>query len=317
MSDNRISAVLVGYGRWGRVLHQTIADSCQFRVDGVVSPRIYEDSSLEEQCMRFTSLEDALSQDRFEAAFVAVPPRISAAIVEMALRHGLDVFAEKPVAQSSEEASLLCGTAKRFSSILYVDYTYRFHWLIEGLTSNSESHGKILEFEFRVGDPVALSKSAEVLWLWGPHLCSVFGDVFADHAPSSARVLTDSCLQVLSDEASVRLKLASSLGYSGILNYSLQPIDKLRQLVVTRESGQTTLDLLEPPPTGTLTALSKSVATFARYVRERNSSSGDPFPCEHMCFGITSLLEQAMEAFPLRASPSGLVGGVHAASSDS
>lgn len=293
MSDRARSAVLVGFGQWGRLLFDEIHRTKLFQIDAVVSPSIRERYSEVLDCGKYATLDEALLDRRFEVAFVAVPPQHSAPLVEKALASGLDVFAEKPVAQTVSEATRICLVATRESRVLHVDYTYRFHWAIEKLSEEANGNDPISGFGLVIGDRHPIQDAHAVLWLWGPHLCAIFADVFQAGSDSSRSALEGVTLQVSQKGLAVRLDLASTTGTAAFLDYNLESREKKRELLVSGRNKQGPVDLLEPPPSSRASALSKSVAAFARKIRDRRPPRVAYDSCDVACIEITEVLERA------------------------
>ncbi|SEV82458.1 Gfo/Idh/MocA family protein [Natrinema salifodinae] len=77
-------------------------------------PRTYDD---------YAALLDA---EDLDAAVVALPPFLHAEAVERAAEAGVDVFVEKPLARSTEEADELLETARQADISVGVDHTLRY-----------------------------------------------------------------------------------------------------------------------------------------------------------------------------------------------
>lgn len=293
MTQSSPKAVLLGYGKWGRTLHEEIIRSGLFRVEAVVSPRIHDRDVASDHCMKFVDFHTALQNGTFEAAFIAVPPQSSPSLVEVALQHNLHVFAEKPIAQTTHEAQRLCAIAESSSRILHIDYTYRYHEAVEELAVNQTGDGFPESFGLLVRDQQALDSPEDVLWLWGPHLCTLFHDIFSMDQNKEPSILTGTTLRAIEGRGSVRLELRSRHGYIGYLDYSFQSTVKKRDLVVHLHQGYSSIDLTTKPPDRHLSPLQKSITAFRESMRRRNSTTGSASDCQAMCIEVTSVLEAA------------------------
>ncbi|MBZ6495738.1 Gfo/Idh/MocA family protein [Natrinema longum] len=67
-----------------------------------------------------------LESEELDAAVVALPPFLHADAVEQAAQAGVDVFVEKPLARSTEEADALLATASEADIAVGVDHTLRY-----------------------------------------------------------------------------------------------------------------------------------------------------------------------------------------------
>lgn len=293
MTQSSPTAILVGYGNWGRTLHEEIIRSGLFQVEAVVSPRIQVRDVASDQCMKFVDINTALQIGNFETAFIAVPPQNSSSLVEIALQHNLHVFAEKPVAQTTHEAQRLCAIAESSSRILHIDYTYRYHEAVEELAANKTGDGLPESFGLLVRDQQALDSPEDVLWLWGPHLCTLFHEIFSIDQNRERSILTGATLRAIGGRASVRLELRSRHGYVGYLDYSFESTVKKRDLVVHLHQDYSSIDLTTKPPDRHLSPLQKSITAFRESIRRGNSTTGAAADCQAMCIEVTSILEAA------------------------
>lgn len=118
----------------------------KFRVVGVFS-RTEEKAraaaaSFSPQAQVFTNLEAALAQEGLEAVDVALPILPASDAIEAALRRGLHVFSEKPIAESVERARALMRLhASRPGQVWCVAENFRFWrtaWKVKELIASGE-----------------------------------------------------------------------------------------------------------------------------------------------------------------------------------
>ncbi|OLZ40435.1 oxidoreductase [Natrinema saccharevitans] len=74
-----------------------------------------------------------LAAEDLDAAVVALPPFLHADAVERAAEAGVDVFVEKPLARSTEEADRLLETAREADIAVGVDHTLRYQPDMQGV----------------------------------------------------------------------------------------------------------------------------------------------------------------------------------------
>ncbi|WP_406021656.1 Gfo/Idh/MocA family oxidoreductase [Nocardioides sp. NBC_00850] len=74
----------------------------------------------------YPTVEEMLAGEQLDAVFVLTPRSEHAHAVEACLRHGLDVFCEKPLAPSVDEAERLADLADEYGRILMVDFNRRY-----------------------------------------------------------------------------------------------------------------------------------------------------------------------------------------------
>ena len=74
----------------------------------------------------YARVEDMLAAEDLDAVFVLTPRSEHAHAVEACLRRGVDVFCEKPLAPSADEAERLADLADEHGRILMVDFNRRY-----------------------------------------------------------------------------------------------------------------------------------------------------------------------------------------------
>ena len=82
-----------------------------------------------------------LAHEDLDAAVVALPPFLHADAVELAAAEGVDVFVEKPLARSTEEADELLETARDAGIAVGVDHTLRYQPDVQGVKAAYEAGG--------------------------------------------------------------------------------------------------------------------------------------------------------------------------------
>jgi myo-inositol 2-dehydrogenase / D-chiro-inositol 1-dehydrogenase len=82
-----------------------------------------------------------LGAEPIDAAVVALPPFLHAEAVERAAEHGVDVFVEKPLARSTEEADRMLAAAERGGIAVGVDHTLRYQPDMAGVKAAYEDGG--------------------------------------------------------------------------------------------------------------------------------------------------------------------------------
>ncbi len=119
--------LLIGIGRWGKNHLKTLTKLADelYVVDS--------DSSQLKACREFSIPEDHLSTDyhdfldRVDGVDVVTPADNHLAICTDCFDKKRDVFVEKPIALTSQEAKEMIGLAKKKGVILQVGHVYRYH----------------------------------------------------------------------------------------------------------------------------------------------------------------------------------------------
>jgi UDP-N-acetylglucosamine 3-dehydrogenase len=79
------------------------------------------------------TIEEALSQESFDAAVIVVPTSEHLVAAELCLKKGLSVFIEKPMASTVEECDRILAMARNSSSVLMVGHIERFNPVVKRL----------------------------------------------------------------------------------------------------------------------------------------------------------------------------------------
>lgn len=74
----------------------------------------------------YSDYDDLLRSEKLDAILIATPSKLHAAMVEKALRKGLDVFCEKPFVLDLSDGERLAALAEELGRVGQVGYHYRF-----------------------------------------------------------------------------------------------------------------------------------------------------------------------------------------------
>jgi predicted dehydrogenase len=118
---------IVGYGYWGSKHTRVLCG-----IPGVTTTVIESNDERRQQAFAdfpmvrvSSSLEAALGS--IDAIIVATPPRTHAPIAKIALRHGVAVLCEKPLATTSEDCRSLIALAEEQHVVLMAGHTFEYN----------------------------------------------------------------------------------------------------------------------------------------------------------------------------------------------
>ena len=153
-----VRCAVVGLGRWGRVLMQSVRDSERIRFVAGVSSRPHPDLE-QERIAIFPTLQEAIRSMAIDAVVIASPHSAHPADVRAACEAGKHVFVEKPLALTLAEARASIEDARRAGVILAVGHNRRFLKAHEQLkTAIAEGRlGKLMHVEGAVAGPGMLA----------------------------------------------------------------------------------------------------------------------------------------------------------------
>jgi predicted dehydrogenase len=123
----RLGAAVIGYGYWGPNLARNLLESSSFKLLHICD----QDQERREMARRrypavsTPATSDAVMSDaRVDAVFIATPTVSHYPLAMRALARGKNVFIEKPIASTSEEARRLTQEARDRGLVLMVDHTF-------------------------------------------------------------------------------------------------------------------------------------------------------------------------------------------------
>jgi len=238
---------LVGYGAWGqnlaRVLHhegvlKAIIDIDEARLSHAVSTHHF--------VMTYLDFEDALHHSKMDAVVVAVPPRAAKRIIEIALKAGLHVLTEKPLALSYDGALDLCELAEKTERVLMVDHIFRYSPAVRLVWSLIRSGviGTLRHVSLkRLGG--AQSGGSRVLWDLAVHDLSILAGLGIG-TPINVRALRQNILRILYDHATLNLMYESDLIMSVQIEVGWVAPRKRREGLFVGSEGMIEYDELSP-----------------------------------------------------------------------
>lgn len=171
-----VRVALVGCGVWGQNLLRALSQSPRAEVVAVADPsaaRLARARAVTPRARLVRSLEEAL-EARVSAVVIATPAHTHAPLAIAALDAGADVFVEKPLAQTPQEASLCAAKAAAAGRVGMVGHLLRYHPSVVRLIelTREARFGPLRRFTAaRLRS--ASDRSSSILWSLGPHDLSV------------------------------------------------------------------------------------------------------------------------------------------------
>jgi predicted dehydrogenase len=121
----------VGAGAFGRHWMSTLAAHSIVEIVAVVDPSTEALNTIKEllpdpSIPTFTSLDEALTKIKADAAFIITPPETHQPLASLAFQYGLHVLTEKPLAPTDEACLKMIEDAKQAGKTLMVSQNYRY-----------------------------------------------------------------------------------------------------------------------------------------------------------------------------------------------
>ena len=129
MTNNEQSNIaLVGSGYWGKNLCRNFhaLGALSFVVDATENGQTTA-RSIAPDAQITNSLDDVLSDDQIQGVALATPAETHAELAIQAMQAGKDVFVEKPMALTLEDAEKMKKVAEETGCILMVGHLLEFH----------------------------------------------------------------------------------------------------------------------------------------------------------------------------------------------
>jgi UDP-2-acetamido-3-amino-2,3-dideoxy-glucuronate N-acetyltransferase len=163
---------VVGSGYWGKNLVRnyhtlgalkTVCDNSPLVLKSLQAT--YPDISVT------TRYDDVLNDKGINGVVIALPAEMHYDYAVKALRHGIDVFVEKPLALKVDQAVELCDIAEKEDRILMVGHLLRYHSAFIKLQELIES-GELGRIQYIYSNRLSLGKirrEENTLWSFAPH----------------------------------------------------------------------------------------------------------------------------------------------------
>jgi len=241
MSYTYKNVAVVGCGYWGKNLVRNFSQLGRLRV---ICDSSYE--TLEELKDKFdvegvSDFEKVLAIPDVQAVVVATPAPTHASLVIQALAAGKDVFVEKPLALTLEDALEIQAAAHKSDCILMVGHLLEYHPALIKLR-HLVAEGRIGKLQYLYSNRLSFGKvrtEENVLWSFAPHdICTILGCV--GQLPRSVQAIGSAHLSQAEDFCTINLEFEQNVR-AHIFVSLLHPF-KEHRLVVVGDSGMLVFD---------------------------------------------------------------------------
>lgn len=194
MSIYKKDLALIGIGYWGKNLarnfHQlgALHSVCDLRMDHVKQYKtLYSD-------VHFTrSIDEILGNPDITKVVIAVPTALHYSLATQALSMGKDVFVEKAMSLTAEEAFEMASLAKKMKRILMIGHILHYHPGIERIKQmiHGGDLGKPLHLHFTRLNFGSRGPEKSALWAFAPHDISILLSFCKDYELETIRCAED------------------------------------------------------------------------------------------------------------------------------
>jgi len=238
--EGELRVGVVGTGSLGFHHARILRDVPEVGMMGVYEASLEraQEVSRELEVKAFGSLEALL--DTVDAVVIAVPTTYHEAVAEAALKRGIHVLIEKPMAPELEAADRILSAAKETGALVQIGHVERFN---PAILAAEAYLGKPLFIEsHRIAPFVPRSTDVAVVLDLMIHdvdlVCGLVGDPIKDIAAAGLPVLTPNV-----DIANARLTFEG--GAVANLTASRVSLERVRKLRIFQRSGYLSLNLAE------------------------------------------------------------------------
>lgn len=232
---------VIGCGYWGKNLVRNFAQLDALRVVCDANLETLELFKEQYGVEGVTDFHTVLAMPDVQAVVIATPAPTHACLVLEALAMGKDVFVEKPLALTLEDAITIKLEAHRQNRILMVGHLLEYHPALVKCRS-LVSEGKVGQLQYIYSNRLSFGKvrtEENALWSFAPHdICSILG--FVDKLPISVQASGSNCLGAVEDFCVVNLEFEQNIKAHIFVSW-LHPF-KEHRLVVVGDNGTIVFD---------------------------------------------------------------------------
>jgi len=188
---------LIGAGRFGRFILDAATNVPQ------VVPVVVADVAVDQSARlaadagcRATTVEEALVAADIDAVVIATPPRTHPELARAAMHAGKDVFCEKPLATTPDEAARTRALAESLGRVMVIDHVMRYNPLLRAIQT-VQTHLGLEPIRFLFENDAADESLPRDHWFWDD---AVSGGIFVEHGvhffDAAAMFVTDPATSV-------------------------------------------------------------------------------------------------------------------------
>ncbi len=241
---------MLGYGYWGKNLLRVMDSIKDINVKYVCDTSDENIEKAREKYPNYTYVKDystVLKDKDVDAVVIATPIDTHYALAKQAVEAGKDVFIEKPMTHSTEDAINLVKIAKEHKRIIMTGHTFLFSPPVRKVKEIID-RGELGDIYFITSSRVNLGihrKNVSVIWDLAPHDLSIISYWLGNQEPEAITVSgRDSVIEGIPDVAFISLKYPSNV----IANIELSWLSptKMRKTTVVGSNKMLIYDDIDP-----------------------------------------------------------------------
>jgi predicted dehydrogenase len=232
---------VVGCGYWGKNLVRNFAELGVLRAICDANPETLHTFKQQYGAEGVTEFHQLLAMSDVKAVVIATPAETHANLVIQALAAGKDVFVEKPLALTLEDAFKIQAIAQKHDCIMMVGHLLEYHPALVKLRS-LVNEGKIGKLQYLYSNRLSTGKvrtEENVLWSFAPHdICSILGCI--GQLPISVQAVGSTHLGKVEDICLLNLEFENNVKAHIFVSW-FHPF-KEQRLVVNGDTGTIVFD---------------------------------------------------------------------------
>ncbi|MBO3462939.1 MAG: Gfo/Idh/MocA family oxidoreductase [Aetokthonos hydrillicola CCALA 1050] len=241
MSNFDKYVAVVGCGYWGKNLVRNFAELGVLRVICDASHESLDKFKAQYGVEGVTDFRKVLDMPDVQAIVIATPAITHAGLVMQALAAGKDVFVEKPLALTLEDALSIEAATRKSGGIVMVGHLLEYHPALVKLRS-LVAEGKIGKLQYVYSNRLSFGKvrtEENVLWSFAPHdICTILG--FVGKLPISVQAVGKNSLGEVEDFCTINLEFEDKIKAHIFVSW-FHPF-KEHRLVVVGDAGTAVFD---------------------------------------------------------------------------
>jgi predicted dehydrogenase len=203
---------VIGCGYWGKNLVRNFAQLNALRAVCDASEATLLSFQKQYGVIGVKDFQNVLNMPEIQAVVLATPAPTHASLTMAALAAGKDVFVEKPLALTLDDALAIKVAAKKHDRLVMVGHLLEYHPALITLR-HLVSQGKLGKLQYIYSNRLSTGKvrtEENVLWSFAPHdICSILG--FTGQRPLSVQTVGSSHLGQVEDVSIVNLEFEHNL----------------------------------------------------------------------------------------------------------
>ena len=179
---------LVGVGRWGKNILNTIMEMNDINLSCVTSRRKNIRELIPKDCCVYEKWDEMINHPNLDGIIISTPPKSHYAIAENSLLKGIPVLIEKPLTLNKQEALNLRRISESHKTLLMTEFTQIYNPKFTQLKKSIKLAGKIMKIKTIASNFGPIRKETPVLWDWGSHELSILISIL-EEIPSSIEAI--------------------------------------------------------------------------------------------------------------------------------